>query len=319
MIDFIQIQEHEFDEAKASFVHVIDETDPVVKKISALLDAFPCFLPSFKEKNATAFHHTHTSSSHKSQPAFGHKSKNHRKSHKHHEHLGNDSSMRKPIIVNARHKSNNERFTTALLNKLSRRNYATITQQILKFIDPDTINNFVSGVLDKCQKQSVFLELYINVLYDIYQKSDNVNKVVINTILMQYIDEFMSNCKFVDYQLNSPNYRKFCENMNSKKQIIGRHKTILALIAKILKNNMIDDYFNVMFNEIMLMDESANSVEFEETHERHELLLDIMSDFVKADAKYKSFIQKYYNAHVGLLQNYSTKARFKVMDITAMI
>ena len=139
---------------------------------------------------------------------------------------------------------------------------------------------------------------------------------IIHETLFSYINDYMKQRDFMsNYELDSADYDTFCHNVANKKHIIGKHKTILAVVMKILKNNMIDDYFQVMFDEIVSMDEQRCSIH---DHERHELMLDILADFVNADVKYRAFVEKYYSNNSHVLKNYTSKAKFKVMDIRVL-
>lgn len=298
-IDFIKLDESVFHTHKPRFED--NENDPVLVKVSRCLEKYGCFndFNSFHSYGKTKHHKGH-------QNTPGH---NHHHSYQH----GKVAYQRKQITNLSQ--SGNDRNTNALLNKLSRRNYDTILDKLQRFVTLENVRTFVQNILDKCQKQSCFLDLYINLLYDIYNRSSIEVKHIISKVLLEYIGDFIEHRGFKDYQLDSKNYLQFCQNVDNKKQIIGKHKTILALILRILRNNMIDDYFNAMFSEIKNIDNNS----CKEDNERHELLLEIMADFVKADIKYKTFIEKYYHTNSNLLDTYSLKARFKVMDITTLI
>jgi Mn-dependent DtxR family transcriptional regulator len=297
MIDFIKIDESCFTKNKME----VDENDPTIQKVQKLLEKYTCFndFNSFHSYSKTK----HYKNNHSHNNSGGH----------HHSQQNCKFSHQRKHIVNLTQKGN-DRNTNSLLNKLSRRNYETILEKLHHYITFDNVVSFIKNILDKCQKQSCFLELYINLLYDIYHRSSMEIKHVISQVLLEYISEFMDNREFKNYQLDSENYLQFCNNIDNKKQIIGKHKTILSLILKILRNNMIDDYFNSMFNEIKHIDNNYTK----EDYERHELLLEIIGDFVRADIKYKSFIEKYYHSNKQILESYSLKARFKVMDITTL-
>jgi hypothetical protein len=309
MIDFITIDESVFLAHKP----IVDENDSIVMKISKLLEGYDCF------NETTVFAH-----SHKGHHKHGSRPNHHKRTDNHHsanmfkrsDTSSNNLSpqFRKPIF-NALQTSN-DRITTTLLNKLSEQNYTKISEQIIKHLDKNNIKRFVDLVLEKCQKQSIYLNLYIDILYDIYNNSFNEMRQIIYETLSSYINDYMKHMDFISsYELDSNDYDTFCHNVANKKHIIGKHKTILAVVMKILKNNMIDDYFKVMFDEIINMDELKNNIH---DHERHELMLDILVDFVNADVKYRAFVEKYYSNNSHVLKNYTSKAKFKVMDIRVL-
>lgn len=308
MIDFIEVQPAEFNRLKS--VDMTDNQHAV--KINSLLDKYTCFQDySAFNSYSKVRKHPHTHHAH-----------NHNHDHRHHPHNHVHHILSKKTVIGNNTKTVAEREMTGLLNKLSKRNYPTIVKQILKIVcttpqqptDPKETHTHVviSCILDKCQKQPCFIELYVSLLNDIHTKSTIECRALIRTQLNEYIDIFIKQKEFHNYQLDSLNYDEFCTNLNNKAMIIGRHKTIIALITKVLRTNMIDQYFNIMFNEVIQMDKHSECPKVE----KHELLLDIMMDFVQNDPKYKNFMVKYYSTHPTVLQEYSMKSKFKVLDMT---
>jgi hypothetical protein len=310
MIDFITIDESVFQAHKPA----IDENDSIVMKITKMLEGYDCF-----NESVVLTHHHHHNSSNKGNHKHNFRN-NHHKRNEHHQNRNENVSHNCPhhfrkFITNSSQTSN-DRITTTLLNKLSQQNYKKISEQIIKHLDKNNIKRFVDLVLEKCQRQSIFLDLYIDMLYDIYNKHFNEMRQIIHETLLSYINDYMKQRDFMtDFELDSEDYDTFCNNVDNKKQIIGKHKTILAVVMRILKCNMVDDYFKVMFDEIITMDEKSHTLH---DHERHELMLDILADFVKADIKYRAFVEKYYSNNTHVLNNYTSKAKFKVMDIRVL-
>jgi hypothetical protein len=286
MTDFIQITTDVFYNHK----DVVQNNDLSIK-IKAILDKYACF------HDYTAFQ-SYTS-----------------RSKKHNNNNAQSSTYSaRPKLINNSKQTGTEREITGLLNKISKQNYSTILRQILRIIDASNTNEIVVNILQKCYKQPCFIDIYIGLLHDLYVKSNNETRQRVYTLLSEYIMNFIHGQEFKTFHLDSANYDEFCQNMTNKNDIIGKHRTIIAVIMKILRNNLIDEYFNIMFNEIIQLDNLYEKEEFE----RHELLLDIMSDFVKVDTKYKGYIEKYYKTHVQILEGYTSKARFKVLDMVTI-
>lgn len=294
MTDFIQIKEDIFQMYRSI------ENSTISSKLNEVLDKYPCFqdysaFHSYKTKRNVSHHNTNT--------------KYHKGSHT------VPYQQRKKIVKEGQ--NDFDRIVTALLNKLSKQNYRTIANQILKVCVNDTsVQVVVESILRKCQRQPCFLDLYVKILEEIYLNSCFECRHYIKNYLTRYIDDFIGDRKFSDFKLNSTNYDQFCFNLDNKSQIIGKHKTVLALIKDIMRDHQIDDYFDIMFKEIVLMDEGSI---FNEEFEKHELLLDLMTDFVKEDHKYQILITKYYKTNLDCLYTYPLKARFKVMDMTAIV
>jgi hypothetical protein len=314
MTEFIQIKEDVFWRYKGV------ESDPVLsKKIATILGKYPCFqdysafqsYSKVKKPPSHAVHgHAHGAHHHGGHHPAGYSHGGHPNVNRHLHY----NYPKKPTIVNSS-QSGCDREVMALLNKISKRNYSQICAKVKKLVNPTNVDGITKSILEKCQKQPNFLELYISLIQDIQGECGVIGKDSIMAILLEYVEEFIRNRQFTDYHLDSSNYDQFCSNLDNKSQIIGKHKTIIALILKIFRNNLIDEYFNIMFNEIIKMDKLFDA-DVEDDNEKHELLLDILTDFVKTDKRYKSHIDKYYSTHQTVLQQYSLKARFKVMDLT---
>ena len=293
MTDYIHIDKTTFLRYKnAEFLNG-EEKRKLNDKVLGILDKYGCFqeassLQSYnKIKKPSHFQPSH----HYTRPVF----------------------KRKAIINPTQ--TDTDREVTALLNKISKRTFHKICRDMMRVITRNNVETITRDILEKCQKQYGFLDLYIGVLTEIFVKSSCEIREKIKDILTTYIDDFIKNRQFTDFQLDSSDYNEFCDNLDNKKQIIGKHKTILAIIDKIMSGNLIDDYFNIMFNEIVQMDKN---ILVHTTFERHELLLDIMTDFVKTQERFQFHVGKYYSSHGSILEQYSVKARFKVMDLTCI-
>ena len=224
---------------------------------------------------------------------------------------------RKPIIDPLL--STTDREITSLLNKITKKNYAKLMRDVLRTTGIHNVDYITRCVLSKCQKQPGFLDLYTNILHDIYKCSQKDIKIAMQKVLSEYIEAFVETRHFRNFHLDSSDYKEFCSNLDAKNQIIGTHNTILAIINKILKNSLEELYFNIMFNELIQMDDELSGDVQVTCFERHELLLDIITDFVKADPRYVTHIEKYYATHDAVLGQYSLKAKFKVMNITEVV
>jgi hypothetical protein len=279
MTEFVKIDENTF-----LLNSIVNDGEAIAKKISNMLDTFACFhdyssFQSYKVKKQV--HHNH----HHQQP-------------------------QRKRITNVG-KTYTEREITALLNKISKRSYENLSKNIVRVVTKDNAHKIISYILENCQRQPSFLELYMNIIKDV---SNNCSVEVRNTLLETlgiYIQDFIDEREFTNFKLDSKDYHEFCENMDNKTMILGKHRTIISIMVHILKNNIIDEYFNMMFNEVIQLDKNLE----EDDREKHELLLDILGDFARIEAKYKRLIQKYYSAHQETYDKYTSKSKFKVLDI----
>lgn len=206
--------------------------------------------------------------------------------------------------------TDDEKAINTLLNKVSERNYNHITSKILGILNDDNVQIVVQSILTKCQKQICFIDMYINIIRDVSQSGGEVKRQVI-LILTEYINDFVDKREFNCFNLENDSYTDFCNNMEMKNVVLGKHKTIISVMSNIImQDNVIDSYFEHMFNEIVRLDNTHGKCEIKE------LLLDIMKDFASADSRFKSKITNYYITQPNVLTCYTLKAKFKVMDIT---
>ena len=293
MNDFIQINQNVFLEYQN-----IDDDPCVTEKLKSLLDKYGCFhdYSAFNSYTKTK-KNTHHSNYH---------------GNNHHHNYHKEPIQHRKKFENAK-QSSTDREITALLNKISKQNHDKIVEKIIRLTTSNNMNSIVFGILEKCYKQPCFIDVYINIILSLCCKSNCETRELIHTQLSDYTTAFIDGNEFNTFKLNSMNYDQFCKNMLNKNEILGKHKTVIAVILKILRSN-IDDYFKNTFDQIIQMDE----VFIKDDFERHELLLDIMTDFVKTDNKYKEHIENYYKKHINKLESYTKKAKFKILNMTTI-
>ena len=200
-MDFIQIEEDEFLKHRQSMV----EDKDMSSKIEGLLGKFTCFqdysaftsyAKTKRSPNQNAVHTPH-GHGHGNGHGSGHHHANARVNH-------TVPHYRKQIKDPSQ--TGLDREITGWLNKISKRNFVKISSQILRFVNPKTVKVITNSVLEKCQKQPVFLDLYIGVLNELLSKSNQECKTQIREILSDYIQDFIAKRQFKNFHLDSLSY-----------------------------------------------------------------------------------------------------------------
>jgi hypothetical protein len=215
-----------------------------------------------------------------------------------------------------------DRELKATLNKLTRHNYGKLSSSILNFKDDTNIDLLLSSLLEKCYTQSCFLDIFVSLIVDLYAVADADTKSNIDTALTQFVTQFMGCTQLLNFRMRNTNtdYDGFCDDMIMRNSIVGKHRTILALLNRILDKHFRQVYLGAMLG---VLDTSMASEErrVDAHSDAYELILDLMMDFVQADAAMATQIKDHFTSK-GMLRdalpaNISNRARFKIKDILA--
>jgi len=212
-----------------------------------------------------------------------------------------------------------ERDLTSMLNKLSKGNYAKLASTIkaLTFATDENLTVFLSQILAKCQRQVCFINLYLSLLQDIHCDADEPMKDRIRDFVTDHVTQAVgAHAGLGSFTLQSKNYDEFCTHLIQKGDIIGNHKTILQIMElypHMMKREMhgIESYFEDVFRQTCDIGETTSC---QRNTDLHELLLEMLVDFVKLNAAWKQRIATYFSDK-SKMHSYSSKARFKIMDI----
>jgi hypothetical protein len=211
-----------------------------------------------------------------------------------------------------------ERDITSMLNKITKGNYERIAT-MLKVLTSETEANltiFLSHILAKCQRQVCFITLYLSLLQDIHQSASEEMQNHIRDFVSDHVTKaLVSQTGLNSFTLHSKNYDEFCNHLITKGDIIGNHKTILQIMESyphMMKRDMqLDSYFEDIFRQTR--DVGEMTVPHRNT-DLHELLLEMLVDFVRLNTAWKARISAYFSDK-NKMHSYSSKAKFQVMDI----
>ena len=210
-----------------------------------------------------------------------------------------------------------ERELQSTLNKLTRHNYVKLATAILDFKCDKNLDLLVASLLEKCYTQTCFLDLFICLLCDLHASSGDDVKTRIDNALAVFVTTFMGSDNLLSFRIRSTtkDYEGFCTDISNRNQIVGKHRTILALLERMLDKRYGNVYLRTMLGAL---DDSLQNEQSVNT-DAYELLLDMMMDFVKADAGMAAQIRDHFETKGvrsdALPSNISTRARFKICDI----
>jgi hypothetical protein len=295
--------------------------DKITQRIGSLLASYPCFKegPHLLPAPATF------------NPKYANKNYSNSNHHHHHTHSSRNrvdyTSRRRnadyrPSVIAIHRKPKQmsaERDITGMLNKITKGNYERIAA-MLKTLTSETEGNmtiFLSQILSKCQRQVCFITLYLSLLEDVHQNASQEMQDHIRKVISDHVTKALGGAQtgLESFTLKSKSYDEFCNHLLTKGDIIGNHKTILQIMDSyphmMTRNMQLDSYFEDIFQQTRDVGETTSS---HRNTDLHELLLEMLVDFVKLNTVWKARIATYFSDK-NKMHSYSSKARFQVMDI----
>lgn len=153
----------------------------------------------------------------------------------------------------------------SLLNKVSERNFNTISVEIVEFvklnIERDWMKITLYTIFDKCILESLYSSLYaklLKMLIEVY--GDEFRKI----ILEKTEDFYENNITKVFYIENNVDisYSDLCDRNKEKSKLLGSFSLIGGLYEQdILHHNIVLKYFNVLLDSSLENGGDSNSVE----------------------------------------------------------
>ena len=184
-------------------------------------------------------------------------------------------------------------------------------------VNEETIVHVLDQIMLKCYQQICFLKLYVMMIRELH---DNVSVDLQDKMkhrLNEHITDIMQRQCTVSqaFNLNTANYDEFCTNIGIKNFIIGMHKTALALLQspRLICNakEPLKAYFDQIFNQAT---ELGKQDVVDRNTDLHELMLELLMDFMILDLKWEQKIKDYFGNTTNTA-TFSSKARFKIMDV----
>lgn len=279
---------------------MVSPNERIMNRIANLLDPYECFneAATANIQNAPTHHHSKVPGQYQKR-------------------FENVAGRRRPHTTAQRTRPiTHERQITALLNKITRENYGKMSTYIkdLTFSNERCLSLVLNEILSKCQRQVCFLQTYMLLLKDIHSAAPEDAKRTIKDYLRNHVTHVTDNSRLDSFKLQTSDYNDFCANLNKKSEIIGKHKTAIALLGiypNIVNaaNNSLGKYFDDIFKHIVDVGESTVR-----NTDLHELLLEMLWDFIRLDVMWKEKITNYFSGD-HRMDTFSQKAKFQVMDI----
>lgn len=247
---------------------------------------------------------------------------------------GRNVSHRKPVYASHRKPTTHQNFAAphprrpvtydrelkSTLNKLTRHNYGKLASSILNFKTDTNLDLLLASLLEKCYKQTCFLDLFVSLIVDLYANADDDAKACIDNTLAEFVETFMGSKNLLNFRMRSTNldYEGFCDDMITRNNIVGKHRTVLALLARIMDEPSKKVYIRSMLGVLDTSLESETK-RVDAHSDAYELILDLMMDFVVADGKMAKQVRDHFTSRGmffdTLPANISNRARFKIKDI----
>ena len=301
--DYIVIEPSIFYELKDSVYN-----EKITQRIASMLDSYSCFKDGAPMQSnhfpAKFLNRPHSNSHHQSKTRYDHAVKR-----KH----------ALPVIVHRPipKQWTVEREITAMLNKITKGNYNKLSKTITKLTlsSNEGLGIILSQLFTKCQRQVCFMTLYLSLLEDIHREAPVEMQSTICDFVSEHVNRVCAEAGHNTFSLQSTNYDEFCGCLARKGEIIGKHKTVLQIMGAyphmIHTDSQLDAYFEDIFKHTC---DVGESVATPRNNDLHELLLEMLVDFVKVNHVWKERIASYFSDK-NKMQLFSHKAKFQVMDI----
>lgn len=129
--------------------------------------------------------------------------------------------------------NNNESFSTVTsgLNKLTMSNYDKIYSKIMLKIDTNLMKDTINLILQTNNNASMFNELYIGLIFHIFNQSKHENKKIILSECYSYIKELFNKSLYIANDYNET-YDMFCSRIKNKNEIVSRIRAFFFLTQK---------------------------------------------------------------------------------------
>ena len=206
--------------------------------------------------------------------------------------------------------------TLTLLNKLSKKTYMEIRDDIIKNIDldPEKSNEIVKYIFKISSANSFYSEIYTKLFNDLIEKFHFI-KNICNDQFKEYFD-FFENIRYVEYE---EDYNLYCEinKENDKRRAIGK------FFSNLLKYDIIElKEMYILINKLIYkifqnMGENTSKKIIEEISENLKIIIIYSNENLKEDSsKYEELMEKLNIIVNSKHENgISNKTIFKFMDV----
>ena len=206
--------------------------------------------------------------------------------------------------------------TLTLLNKLSKKTYTEIRDDIIKNIDldPEKSNEIVKYIFKISSANSFYSEIYTKLFNDLIAKFHFI-KNICNDQFKEYFD-FFENIRYVEYE---EDYNLYCEinKENDKRRAIGK------FFSNLLKYDIIElKEMYILINKLIYkifqnMGEDTSKKIIEEISENLKIIIIHSNENLKKDSsKYEELMEKLNIIVNSKHENgISNKTLFKFMDV----
>jgi hypothetical protein len=298
-------------------------TEGMVKKINNLIENKPCFKVEHADKVAFVHSSPATGNGHPLRSRHG---KGNGGFHGHVMHGGrgnigaNYHSTRPPRIF-GECLSGEMRLMKELvgnLNKINKANFGKMSLQIQKYFFMD-LDKCMSILLDRCHIQNEFMPTFIRLMDDLMQAASPMDRANMQKDVDLFVSSFLNDKTYIKIgRMAGSDYNEYCEWVTRKKVTIGKHRTVLMMVAEgITDETDLHSYFCMLIEVLYTWGNDTNR-----DIEVIELVLDMIGEFFRLkDQAKKKFVGEWKNAIFDAYNDeelssvLSIKCRFKLLNL----
>lgn len=174
-------------------------------------------------------------------------------------------------------KFNSNNCILGYLNIINQSNYDRIWMKIYRSIDETYAEKITSEILQQCTKQIAYKDIFLRLLQDIYNKTDNekIRKIISSTV-DDFLESYLQSKDFVIKLERETNYDHFCNQQKHKVIVLSKNSINLRLIEISMVSTTMDDYTRVFQDHLndMLCDDDIDYY--------LDIMIDILGDILRS-------------------------------------
>lgn len=129
--------------------------------------------------------------------------------------------LKKPQIIQLDTSTHlSKKIMTSCLNKLTLSNYSTIYKKIMLSVEVHDANELINMILKTCLDSKSYHELYVGLIFHIYDAGNQEIKDVIKDQINDYFSILFDKMFYISNDDKNESYRDFCDRLTSKSKTI---------------------------------------------------------------------------------------------------
>lgn len=184
-------------------------------------------------------------------------------------------------------RKNDEQIIYSLLNKLSEKNYKTISESILKIVNENNIDLIYGKICEFAYKQPLYVNIYIDIIRKIYElRNAKITAVILNSINNLNFGEATEIIEKPELNIYVMSEDEFCD-YNKRSDIIRGKFLFIGKLVDLLYLEINHKEFRKHIDYILNLNNLQNEIYLD--------CLNIINNVMRLSDEYIAKLQKYAN------------------------